>query len=217
MEKTKKNAQKIILICGIIALIIGLLISIGFNVFQGICYIKCDSYLQDPEEIYVMEAGILNNNLEFHDGTDYEFKYDFSHENYKELKSKYNLENTAKDGTEFERALRLMDEYAPRLTHKSDYKNDIAQSSLELLEYSLNDKNHGINCRAAEKANDYIEFYWLNNSDDCDYFYNLLDEKHTDYNSLVQINNDEKFGNIVYCGTENAVNDAGIKVVVVKI
>ncbi len=148
MEKVKGNIKKIILIVGSVVLILGLLISIGFNIYFDICYLKCDSYLQSTDDIYVMEAGILKNNLEFHGGTDYEFQYDFSHENYETLKSKYDLENTAKDGTEFERALRLMNEYAPRLTHKSDYKNTISQSALELLEYSLNDKNHGINCRA---------------------------------------------------------------------
>ncbi len=37
------------------------------------------------------------------------------------------------------------------------------------------------------------------------------------YNSLVKIENDEKFGNIVYCGTENAIDAAGIKVVKVKV
>ncbi len=148
MEKVKGNVKKIILIVGSVVLITGLLISIGFNIYFEVCYMKCESYLQSTEQIYIMEAGILRNNLEFHNGTDYEFQYDFSHESYETLKSKYNLENTAKDGTEFERALRLMDEYAPRLTHKSDYNNVISQSAVELLEYSLNDKNHGINCRA---------------------------------------------------------------------
>lgn len=42
------------------------------------------------------------------------------------------------------------------------------------------------------------------------YYYSLLEETHPDYN-------DEKFGNIVYCGTANAVNDSGIKVVKVKV
>ncbi len=148
MEKPTKNIKKILLIVGSIILSLGLCVSIGFNINFEICYIKCDSYLQSTDEIYIIESGILKNNLEFHDGTDYELQYNFSHENYEKLKNKYNLENTAKEGTEFERALRLMDEYAPRLTHKSDYKNEIPQSAIELLEYSLNDKNHGINCRA---------------------------------------------------------------------
>ncbi len=148
MEKSAKNIKKILLIVGSIILSLGLCVSIGFNIYFEICYLKGESYLQNTDEIYIMEAGILHNNLEFRDGTDYELKYDLSHENYTQLKSKYNLESTAKDGTEFERALRLMDEYAPRLTHKSDYKNTIPQSATELLEYSLNDKNHGINCRA---------------------------------------------------------------------
>lgn len=119
MGKTKK----VLIFVGSILLIVGLCVSIGFNIYWGIYCMEWESYLQSTDEIYIMEAGILKNNLEFHDGTDYEFRYDFSHENYEQLKNKYKLENTAKEGTEFERAVRLMDEYAPRLTHKSDYKN----------------------------------------------------------------------------------------------
>ena len=70
---------------------------------------------------------------------------------------------------------------------------------------------------SATKDNEYIEFYWLDNIEDCEYFYNLLEENHTNYNSLVKIENDEKFGNIVYCGTENAISISGIKVVKVKV
>lgn len=142
----KNKYKKILLIAGIAVLIIGLLISIGFNIYQA--YFGWDSYLQDTDEIYIMEAGIISNNLEFKEGTDYELQYDFSHEDYQTLKSKYELESTAEEGTEFERALRLMDEYAPRLTHKSNYDNSTNLSALDLLEYSLNNKSHGINCRA---------------------------------------------------------------------
>lgn len=144
MEKSK--IKKILLIIVIIVLSVGLCVSIGFNIYQA--YLSWDSYLQSIDEIYIMEAGILYNNLEFADGADYELKYNFTHENYAQLKSKYNIEKTAKDGTEFERAMRLMNEYAPRLTHKSDYDNHIPINALDLLEYSLNNKNHGINCRA---------------------------------------------------------------------
>lgn len=70
---------------------------------------------------------------------------------------------------------------------------------------------------SATKNNEYIEFYWLDNSADCEYFYDLLEENHTNYNSLVKIENDEKFGNLVYCGTADAVNVAGIKVVNIKV
>ena len=147
MEKSKYSLKKILLIVGCAVLVIGLLISIGFNVYFRVCYLRADSYLQSTDEIYIMEAGILKNNLEFHDGVDYELTYDFSHANYTELKSKYKIENTAKDGTEFEKALRLMNEYAPRLTHKSNYDNRVPISALDLLEYSLDNKNQGINCR----------------------------------------------------------------------
>lgn len=149
MEKPKKIAKNVLIMsCCIVLSAVCLLVSIGFNIYFSLCYIEGESYLQDTEEIYIMEAGILCNNLEFLDGDEYELQYDFSHENYGELKSKYKLQNTAKDGTELSRALRLMNEYAPRLTHKSDYDNHVPQNALDLLAYSLDNKKHGINCRA---------------------------------------------------------------------
>ena len=65
---------------------------------------------------------------------------------------------------------------------------------------------------SATKNGEFIEFYWLNNADDCDYFYNKLEEIEN-YNVLVQIENDVTHGSIVYCATSTAVDDAGIKVV----
>lgn len=146
MEKSTGKTKKILLIVGSVILIAGLLVSIGVNIYQA--YFGWDSYLQSTDEIYIMEAGILRNNLEFHDGADYELKYDFSPESYGTLKSKYNLAATAKEGSEFERAMRLMNEYAPRLTHESYYDNHIAMNALDLLEYSLDNKRQGINCRS---------------------------------------------------------------------
>lgn len=70
---------------------------------------------------------------------------------------------------------------------------------------------------SAYKENDYIVFYWIKNASDCQHYYNRCRELHSDCEVLVSIENDEKFGNIVYCGTENAVNTAGIKVVDVKV
>lgn len=146
MDRLKNNRMKILLIVGSAILLLLLCFSIGLNIYQA--FYRFDSYLQSTEEIYIMEAGILHNNLEFHNGTFYELHYDFSNENYVQLKNKYKLVSIAKDGTEFERALRLMDEYAPRLTHESYYDNHIPLNALDLLEYSLDNKKQGINCRA---------------------------------------------------------------------
>ena len=40
-----------------------------------------------------------------------------------------------------------MDEYAPRLTHKSNYDNSVDMNALSLLKHSLDNESHGINCR----------------------------------------------------------------------
>lgn len=144
MEKTIKRKNILIIIISL--LVAALLTSIGFNIYQA--FFSFDTYLQSTDEIYILEAGILRNNIKFREGTDIEIKYDFENKNYKKLEEKYNISGTAKDGTEFEKALRLMNEYAPRLTHESYYDNHIEMSALALLEYSLNNKNHGINCRS---------------------------------------------------------------------
>lgn len=130
----------------LIGLSVALLASISMNVYQA--FWSYDSYLQSTDEIYIMEAGILYNNLKFADGEDIEITYDFSADDYAVLKEEYNLENTAGDGSESERAMRLMNEFSLRLTHKSDYDNHIETSALSLLEYSLDKKSCGINCRA---------------------------------------------------------------------
>ena len=146
MEKQKISLRNLLCIAGAALLFAGLCVSIAFNVYQS--FESYDSYLQSVDQIYVMEAGILRNNLEFRDGEDFDFRYDFAHGDYAELKTEYELENTARDGTEFDRALRLMHEYAPRLTHESYYDNHVPANALALLEYSLDNPKQGINCRA---------------------------------------------------------------------
>lgn len=139
-----KNIKKLLIVCLISLLITSLITSIGINVYHSVNF---RTYLQNTDEIYVMESGILHGYLEFANGKDYEFSYDFENEDYAVLIDKYKIDTIAGDGSDFEKAVRLMDEYAPRLTHKSDYDNHIEINALSLLEYSLDNPNKGINCR----------------------------------------------------------------------
>lgn len=106
------------------------------------------SYLQSPESVYTMESGILHNMRDFQPGKQVTFTYDFHHDDYSALLARYKLAETAQNGSEFERARRLMNTYAPRLIHKGDYDNHIAQNALDLLAYALDNPAQGINCRA---------------------------------------------------------------------
>ena len=143
MQEQKRKKTQIIII---VILAVLLLASLAQNVY---CYFwGFDSYLQNTGEIYTMEAGILRNNLEFQPGEDLEIRYDFDHEEYPVLISRYGIDKTAGEGSEFDKALRLMNQYAPRLTHKSNYDNHVEMSAAALLEYSLDKKDHGINCRS---------------------------------------------------------------------
>lgn len=126
--------------------ILVLLISIGGNVFLLLSntYI---SNLQSPENIKIIEAGVIYNNLDFRNGENFDIQYDFSNSNYLELKEKYNLVQIAGNGSEFEKSKNLMDEFSRRLKHKPDFDGSVKINALDLLEYSLDKKSNGINCR----------------------------------------------------------------------
>ena len=136
----KKKSHILIIVLSI--LLIG---SVGINIY--LAFFGFDTYLQSTDQIYIMEAGILRNNLDFTDGEDIVFSYDFDNSDYSVLISTYGIDKIAGSGTEFEQALRLMNEFAPRLTHKSDYDNSVEMTALSLLEHSFDNKGNGINCR----------------------------------------------------------------------
>ena len=121
-----------------------LAISVGLNAYF---FFSTQSYLQSTDEIYTMESGILRNNLEMRQGGEVELQYDFDHEDYGQLIERYEIDQIAGEGSEFERAVRLMDEFALRLYHESWYDNHIEMEALPLLEYSLDNRSQGINCR----------------------------------------------------------------------
>lgn len=125
-----------------------LVASIGLNIYYFIDTNSMLSYLQSEDQIYTMESGILKNNLEFKDGEDIDIEYDFENDEYPQLIETYKIDEIAGSGSEFERALNLMNEYAPRLTHLSNYDNHIEPNAISLLEYSLDNKKQGINCKA---------------------------------------------------------------------
>ena len=133
-------------------------------------WITYTSYLQNPQEIYDMEAGIIRTLLEFQDGEDVRITYDFDNSEYPELLSGYGIEKTAGNGSEFEKAKALMNAYSNKLKHDSGYDNHIEMNAPSLLKYSLNHRSHGINCRAkAQILNEmclalgiYSRKVWLN-------------------------------------------------------
>ena len=70
---------------------------------------------------------------------------------------------------------------------------------------------------SAVKGDDYIEFYWLKQTEYVESIGYDLRGKHTDYDKLVSMKNDAKFGTLVFCGTSPAVDASGINIVEVKV
>lgn len=68
-----------------------------------------------------------------------------------------------------------------------------------------------------DDESEYIYIYRLKTEEACEQYYKICEANCVNYDVIVKIVNDKKFGNIVYCGTEQAIKDAGIKIVDVKV
>lgn len=101
---------------------------------------------QVNETLYNIYSGIIKNNMEFAEGKEAAVVFEFDCKEYEELKEKYKLEEIAKTGTDFQRALRLLHHFAPRLKHMSNYTNHITCNALALLDYCYEKEDVGINC-----------------------------------------------------------------------
>lgn len=147
-----KKKNRIIITAVIAVLSVSLAISIGFNLntlfWESGRASQWISYLQSADEIYTMESGILHNVLAFRDGEAHVLSYDFDNPMYDILRQRYDVEAIARSGSEFEKAKNLMNEFAGRLTHKSNYDNHVEMNAPALLEYSLDNEKNGINCRS---------------------------------------------------------------------
>lgn len=96
--------------------------------------------------LYDVYSGILKNNDEFQAGVQSEIKYEFDCPEYAELREKYRLSEIAGEGSDFERALRLLHHFAPKLKHMSNYDNRVECNALALLDYCYDKQDVGINC-----------------------------------------------------------------------
>lgn len=103
-------------------------------------------WLQISREQQKIYSGILFHNQIFAQGEETTITYDFACPQFATLREKYDLEHIAGKGSDFQRAKRLLHYLAPRLKHSSWYDNHVPCNALDLLEYSFNQPEHGINC-----------------------------------------------------------------------
>lgn len=92
------------------------------------------------------------------------------------------------------------------------------KGNLEIKNYTVNvetmERNDSrITVLTATKDDEYIDFYWFNNDKGVDDTIMRLESEHNDYAKLVSMKNDDKFGNLVFCSTEKAMEDSGIIIV----
>lgn len=102
--------------------------------------------MAEVETLYNVYRGILNNNQKFQTGEPVRVGYRLDCAEYGTLRENYQLGRIAGKGTDLERSVRLLQYLSPRLSHSPWYDNRVPCNGLSLLEYSLNQPEHGINC-----------------------------------------------------------------------
>lgn len=100
----------------------------------------------EKEALYDGYRGILRNNPNFQAGREAHVAYRFDCPEYQELLEEYPIAQIAGRGSDLQRAVQLLKYLSPRLKHSSWYENSMSCNALALLEYSLNQPGHGINC-----------------------------------------------------------------------
>lgn len=106
-----------------------------------------EELLDHEKQLFSIYSGILFNSRSFAGGKTETIRYRFDCPEYGELIARYRIGGIAGEGTDFERAQRLLHWMSPKLKHRPDYDNHVPMNSLALLEYSLNRPENGINCR----------------------------------------------------------------------
>lgn len=104
-------------------------------------------YVCSKESVYILESGLIKFMSEFKSGNTYEIRYELENPDYEILIQDYKIDEIAGTGTESEKAINLMNEFSGRLTHLSNYDNKYEISAVPLLKYSLDNPEHGLNCK----------------------------------------------------------------------
>lgn len=98
---------------------------------------------QEANDLY---CGILANFPEFRRGKKAKIVYDLACPEYGELIERYHIDRIAGTDGDLDRAKRLLRYLAPRLRHEMFYDNHVPCNALDLLDYSLDKPEQGINC-----------------------------------------------------------------------
>lgn len=98
------------------------------------------------ENICSIYNGILANNPMSDGAVVKAVQYELNCPQFEKLKATYGLEAIAGKGSDFVRAKRVLNYFAPRLHHNSFYDNHVECNALALLEYSFENEVQGINC-----------------------------------------------------------------------
>lgn len=98
-----------------------------------------------------------------------------------------------------------------------EMQSNLAKEGYQVQVKSIQTDEYSGTYLIAENNDDYMEFYWLDEIKSLSSLETELKEKYPDYEKLVCLENDSEYGSLIFCSTEKAMNNAGIRIVDVKV
>ena len=99
----------------------------------------------------------------------------------------------------------------------SEMQENLQSKNYEVNVQTIQNDDYSGTHLTAIKGDEYIEFYWLDESNEMSSIEQQLEKKYPHYNKLVSMKNDSQFGTFIFCSSEKAADDAGIVIVDVKV
>ena len=98
-------------------------------------------------------SGLLKMMDDFRDdGMDVQLKY-LIDDDYSELKNTYHLDEIAGSGSDFQKAVNLLNWISSHIYHYGNYDNHVRNTAMDLFDYAFDKgENRGINCRSLSLA-----------------------------------------------------------------
>ncbi len=100
---------------------------------------------------------------------------------------------------------------------RSEMQKNLQSKNYEVNVQTIHNNDYLRTHLTAIKGDEYIEFYWLDESDEISSIEQQLKEKYQNYNKLVSMKNDSQFETFIFYSSEKATDDASIVIVDVKV
>ncbi|MBE5853005.1 MAG: hypothetical protein E7299_08705 [Lachnospiraceae bacterium] len=99
----------------------------------------------------------------------------------------------------------------------SEMQNNLKDKKYEVNVQEIQNDEYSGTRLTAKKGNEYIAFFWLDESEGIETLEQELKTNYPDYTKMVSMENDSNYGTFIFASSDRAMDDAGIVIVEVKV